>query len=142
MGIAAHAAVPRGQGGEIEVGVGVGLHGGGREVVRAEQLLTREKRRATALGADADDRVGLAVEHRAKCRVRVGDVEQGHVAQRLEGEEPRGTVRGLETLRREPGARSDREQLEEVAPRDVHALVADARHAERLSVVEGGQVEL
>src|SRR5262249_62280666 len=75
-------------------------------------------------------------------RVSVGDVQQGHVAERLEGHEPLRTIGGFEALRRESGARGDREQLQEVAPRDVHSLVTDARHAEGLTVVERGQVEL
>ena len=71
-------------------------------------------------GSDADDRVGLAVEHRTQGRVRVGDVEQRHVAERLELEELLRTVGGFEDARGQPGARGHREQHEQITPRDVH----------------------
>ena len=97
MRVAPHPPVPRGQHREIEIRAGIRLDGTRREVIRAKQLGAGQKRRPAALGADADDRVGLAIEHRPKRRVGVGDMEQGHVAERLESEEPVRAVGGFET---------------------------------------------
>ena len=50
--------------------------------------------------------------------MRVGEVEQRHVAERLEGEQPRRTVSGLQRARRQARPRRDRQELHEVTAGD------------------------
>jgi len=127
VGIAAHPAVSRRQCRKVEVRVRIGLDGAGGDVVRAEELGAGEERRPATLGADPEDRVGLAIEHGAERRVSIRDVQQRDVAERLECEQARGTVGRLEPPRRQPSARRDREELDQVAPADLHAPSGECR---------------
>ena len=73
------------------------------------------------LSAHTDERVRLAVVEGAQRPVRVGEVEQRDVAERLELEEPLGAVGGLEPTRIEPRRRGHREELQEVAAAEAEA---------------------
>src|SRR5437763_11181246 len=115
VGVTAHPAVARRQRREVEVRRGVRLDGARRDVVGPEELGAGEERRLAVLSAYTDERVGLAVVEGAQRRVRIGEVEQGDVAERLELEEPLGAVGGLEPTWIEPRRRGHREELQEVA---------------------------
>src|SRR5438132_993828 len=120
VGVAAHSAVASGERREVQGRVRVRRGGVGRQVVGAQELRARDERRLAALVAEADQRIGLAVEHGTRGRVGVGHVQQRDVAEGLELEEALGPVVGLEPPRVDPRCGGDREELEEVAPRDVH----------------------
>ena len=98
--------------------VGVGLDRAGSDVIGAQQRLARQEGRLPPLGADAQDGVRLPIEHGAERPVRVGEVEQRHVAERLEGQQPRRTVSGLQRARRQARPRRDRQELHEVTAGD------------------------
>ena len=115
MRVAAHAPVARGQRREVEVGVRVGFDGSRGIVIGAEKLGAGEKRRTAALGADPEQRVRLAVEDGPQRRVGIREVQQRDVAQRLERQQARGTVGGLQLPRRQAGARRDGQELDQIA---------------------------
>jgi len=72
-----------------------------------------------ALVAHADEAVGLAIEDGSEVRVRIGDVEQRDVAERLHVEETlRRRLRRHETAWIEPRRHAGECDLEEVASRD------------------------
>jgi hypothetical protein len=86
--VAAHPAVARRQRGEVDGAQRVGGGGARGDPIRAQELLAREVRRLAPLVADAEERGGLAEEDRTQGGVRVGEVEQGQVAQRRNLEQP------------------------------------------------------
>ncbi len=121
VGVAAHAAVARRERGEIHAGHGVGLGRAPGERVGLEKRLAREIGRTAGFVSDPDERVGLAVVDGQERRVRIGHVEQGDVAERLEREEPVGLEGGREGAAaggaKAPG---DGDELQQIAARDVH----------------------
>ncbi len=88
---------------------------------RAEKRLAREIGRTAGFVSDPDERVGLAVVDGQERRVRIGHVEKGNVADRLEREEPVGREGGREFAAaggaQPPG---DGDELQQIAARDVH----------------------
>ena len=94
--VAAHPSVARGQGGEVHRGERVGARAARRDPVVREQRRAGQIRRLAALAADAEQRVGLAIVDGPQRGVRVGQVQQRDVAERLELEQPLGRLVGLD----------------------------------------------
>jgi len=84
--VSAHPPVPGGEGREIDVGERVRQRRAGRHAVVRQPARAGQVRRPPALVAHREQRVGLPEVDRQQRGVRVGQVQQGHVAERLEVE--------------------------------------------------------
>jgi hypothetical protein len=85
--VAAEPTVARGKCSKVDVAHRVGLDAARRDPIRAQQRRAGEERRLAPLVADTDQRVRLTVEQGLEVRVRIGDVKERDVAERLDIEE-------------------------------------------------------